>query len=108
MLQTVKYINSTNRAYGFNWPYLSFSGFGNFLLLINAFDTRLFHRIEIAPKDSKITICDTYITDTMELFVIILQNDKYKLFSLDLERDKKIDPNKAFYSFGEPILEYSE
>lgn len=44
----------------------------------------------------------------MELFVIILENEKYKLYSLDLERDKEIDSNKAYYSFGEPILEYTE
>ena len=38
-------------AFNIKWPYVSFSGLGNFLLLISVFSRKTLHRIEICPPE---------------------------------------------------------
>ena len=75
---------------------------------------------------------DTYITETTELFVLVLQNegygnaptpisvkngkkekimdntDVYKLFRIDLDVPDTKDFMKALYKCGEPIYQYKD
>ena len=39
----------------------------------------------MAPEDENITICDSYITDTYDLFILILSKETYKLYMIDLD-----------------------
>ena len=43
-------------------------------------------RIQIEPEDVKIQICQTFISNTHEVFIIIQKDDKYALKSLDLDQ----------------------
>ena len=67
------YIFSSLRAFSTSWPYVAFAGFSNYIILVNAFDRKFIQRIQLADDSQRITICDTYITDTYDLFVL-LQN----------------------------------
>ena len=46
-------------------------------------------RIQIAPEDEKIQVCQTFISNTHEVFILIQKGDKYIMKSLDLD---KINP----------------
>ena len=37
------YVNNAIRAFGFNWPYFSFSGLGNDIIVINCYDQEQIH-----------------------------------------------------------------
>jgi len=39
-IQYFEYIYTPIRAFSINWPYVAFSGLGNFLIIVNAFDRR--------------------------------------------------------------------
>ena len=60
------------RAQSTSWPYFAYSGFSNYLLLINAFNRKFIQRILVAEEHENVTICDTYISDTYDLFILIL------------------------------------
>lgn len=83
-------MNNAIRAFGFNWPYLSFSGLGNDILVINCYDHEQIHQVQIGKKEEKMTIIDTYITDTNDLFIAtqvkVQQVIKYKIFYIDLDK----------------------
>ena len=38
-------------AFNIKWPYVSFSGLENFLLLLSVFSRKTLHRIELCPPD---------------------------------------------------------
>ena len=61
------------------------------MLLINAFNAKYIERIQLAPEEESITICGSYITDSYDLFVLILNKNKYQLYMLDLD---KANPNE--------------
>lgn len=79
------YVYNPIRAFSINWPYVAFAGLGNHLMIVNAFDRRLMRRIQIAEDDIKIMICETYITDTYDLFIVVNEADMYKVFHIDLD-----------------------
>ena len=56
-IQYFEYIFTPVRAFSINWPYVAFSGLGNYLLIVNAFDRKQIRRIQIAEEDAHITIC---------------------------------------------------
>ena len=58
-------------SFSTNWPYSACTGYGNYLILVNAFDQKFIQRIQLADDSQKITVCDTFITDTYDLFVLI-------------------------------------
>jgi hypothetical protein len=87
------------RAFSVGWPYVAFSQNMNYILLINAFDKKVMHRIEIsAEKDSKMTILDSIIADTYDLFIFTEEINNsghhFKLYMLDLD---ETDPDKEGY-----------
>ena len=57
--EDIKYFDfsySPIRAFSINWPYFAFSGFNNYLVIVNAFDKRVLRRVQVAPKEEKLTI----------------------------------------------------
>ena len=109
------FIFSQMRAQSTSWPYFAYSSLSNYMLLVNAFNRKNIERIQLAPEDESITICDSYITDTYDLFVLILSKETYKLYMIDLDEananemdgDELIEVKKrSAYSITEPIFEY--
>jgi hypothetical protein len=99
------------RAQSTSWPYFAYTGFGNYMLLINTFNRKYIERIQLAPDSENITICDSYIADTYDLFILIFSNGRYKLYTVDLDKanpnEKMCDTNtRSQYSITEPIFEY--
>jgi hypothetical protein len=81
-----------------NWPYTCFAGIGNHLVIANAFEDYILHRICIYEGEEFFQICDTFISDTKDLYVMILQNSTYILYRLDLDAfNTKGKTNKEFY-----------
>jgi len=76
---------SAIRAFSSNWPYFSCAGFQNYLILINCFDSKFIQKIQLANERQNITICDSFISDTYDLFVLIQQDGEYKLYMVDLD-----------------------
>ena len=53
-LNMKSYIFSSVNAFSFNWPYITFSGLENFLLVINIFDRKQIYRLQLASIDEEI------------------------------------------------------
>jgi hypothetical protein len=51
------YIFSPLRAFSMCWPFIAFSGLGNYILLINAYESTKIRRIQVAEPHKSITIC---------------------------------------------------
>jgi len=92
-----------------NWPYVAFSSINNTLSIINVFERSQVHQIQLAADSENMEICDTYPTDTNDLFIMTSFGSKYKLFKFDLDdanpREQKAD-KKNVYHIGKPVLEY--
>jgi hypothetical protein len=80
-----KYVYSSVRAFSTNWPYITFSGLENFLLIVNVFDSKTFHRVQIGEDNEVLQICMTFITNTKDLFVVVKKDTKYEIHMLDLD-----------------------
>ena len=113
-MDDVKYMSykfSSISAFSTCWPYLVFSGLRNYIMIINSFNQKHIYRIQIAETDEKCKICQTFITDTMDLFVMTKKNGLYQLFELDLDKLNYLkygnDENDKHFKF-EQILEYYE
>jgi hypothetical protein len=73
------YVNNAIRAFGFNWPYFSFSGLGDDVIVINCYDHKQIHQVQLGDEDEKdetkqkksMDIVATYITDTNDLFIAV-------------------------------------
>lgn len=102
------------RAFSICWPFIAFSGLGNYILLINAYENTKIRRIQIADPDKSITICQTYVTETNDLFVCVQDDDMYKLYMMDLDYsiehefvDKASEGELEPYTF-KMILQYHD
>ena len=81
-------------AYSINWPYVTFSGLSNTLVIINAFERRMIHRIEIAPPHAqegsdnyeRACIEETCISDTKDLFILIRDQNHFLVYTIDLDK----------------------
>jgi hypothetical protein len=51
------YIYSSVRAFSSNWPYITFSGLENYLLLINIYRPKMLHRLQFAPLGENVMVC---------------------------------------------------
>ena len=65
------YIFSSVRAFYVNWPYVCFSGLQNYLLIVNVYDRKSLHRVATAQLNETIQVCETFISNTKDLFVVI-------------------------------------
>lgn len=69
-IQYFKYVHEVISAFCINWPYVTFSGLDMTLVIFNMYDKELVHRIQIAPKGVNMNICETFISDTKDLFAL--------------------------------------
>ena len=107
---------SAIRAFSTNWPYFACAGFQNYLILINCFDSKFIQKIQLANESQNITICDSFMSDTYDLFVLIQQDGEYKLHMVDLDAanvnefdgDDLNDEELTTYKIGEPIYQYNQ
>lgn len=95
------------------WPYVVLSGVSNYIFLVNAYDNSVLRRIQVARFDSKVSICETFITQTNDLFVLLLEEDVYSLYNIDLDDSNQFEHdaskflNEAQYKF-KLILSYKD
>ena len=69
------------------WPFICFQGLNNkSIMIIEAHDPDTVLNIEIPDNPEK--IIDTYITETNDLFVMVLNKENYNLYKLDLDPEK--------------------
>lgn len=77
---------------------MTFTGLSNFIILVNAFDRKTIRRIQVADEDAKITICETYITETNDLFAVIQEKDVFTLYKIDLDASNEFEHNTSDYN----------
>ena len=73
-------------AFSTCWPYICFSGLGPFMLISNVFNREHLHRIQIGDIGSNTLICDSFVSDTKDLFVMTLKDSKYMMYTIDLDK----------------------
>ena len=97
-------------AFSINWPYVAFSGLNSTLVVVNAFNRKMIHRIEM--PQTQILVLKTFITDTNDLFALALCQKHYLVYMIDLdESNVKENTTKSLgdlFNIGEPILKYHE
>ena len=69
----------------FKFPYITFGGYENYLIIINIFSQELIMRIEISLK-KHVRVRQTYITDTNDLFYVIIDDNEYLVYMIDLDQ----------------------
>lgn len=58
-------------AFTTNWPYVSFSGMEDYLVLFNMNAPDYVHRVQLGPPGERVIIEQTQITETYDLFAIV-------------------------------------
>lgn len=96
------YLYASVSAFSIKWPYVTFSGLENFIMLLSVFDRKKLHRIEVAPPGEAMKVCKTFITNTNDLFVVIRQEKYFKLITLNL------DEINEFENMGKSLEERAE
>ena len=92
-IEYFSYLYSSMTAFSFNWPFVAFSGLGNTLVVLNAFNRRMIHRIDLVDKDAfsnigryeRTLIEKTFISDTNDLFALVHREHHYLLYMIDLD-----------------------
>ena len=117
------YGNEALGALSIGWPYMAFTGLENDLMIWNAYNGGVLNRIKIADDEEQAVICSTYITNTNDLFIVIQEDQKFKLFMIDLdecnmmevdeeeEQDSLKDLNEKIqnlFRMNQRIFEYSK
>ena len=54
-------------------------------MLFNAFDRKYLRQIQIAPPAEEIRICESCVTETHDLFMVVQKRDKYIVYMVDLD-----------------------
>ena len=65
------------------WPYICFSGLENFLLVVNLYDRKNIQRIELDQE--KVQVCQTFISNSKDLFVVLRDKHNFMVKTLDLD-----------------------
>lgn len=118
-IEYFSYNYSFMSALSINWPFLAFSGLENTLVIINAFDRKMIHRIEMVHRHDfsidgfkQTKVEKTFITDTNDLFVLVNCSDHFLLYIIDLDfcnlKENKDRSLGDIYNLGKPILKYHE
>ena len=81
------------------WPYVVLSGLANFVLIVNAYDRKVLRRIQVGSRDAKITINETFITETMDLYVLIQEGDLYMLYHIDLDASNQFEHDASTFDY---------
>ena len=88
-------------AFYIGWPYIVFSGLGNFLIIVNTFNRTRLHRVQLAEESENIKICHSFISDTKDLYVVILKDHVYKLYTIDLDNLNEFENEKIKHKKSE-------
>ena len=75
-------------AFSINWPYVAFSGLNSSLVILNAYNRKMVHRINLGNENdrfNKTTILKTFITDTNDLFILVHSYKIYLVYKMDLD-----------------------
>ena len=78
-------MDASASAFSVGWPYITFTGLKNYLLIYNVFQPNVLNRIQIAPDDVSIQVMDTFITYTKDLFFVVRQEEKYIVYTMNLD-----------------------
>ena len=54
-------------------------------MLFNAFDRKYLRVIEVAPEATAMTILESFITNTNDLFFVIQKGPHYEVYLIDLD-----------------------
>lgn len=84
------------------------------MIIFNAFDQDVVHRVEICQPDKEVNICATYITNTRDLFVLVFvyESEQYCLYKIDLDKSNIREVDLAdlniseLYRIRDPLLIY--
>jgi len=108
-------MDASASAFSVGWPYITFTGLKNYLLIFNAFHQNILHRIQVAEDHESVQVVDTYITTTSDLYFVLRNDERYIVYTLDLDNlnsfERKPDPkrpkkaNGDLYDF-EKVFEY--
>ena len=85
-------------AFSLNWPYISFAGHDNLLVIANAYEGTFLHRIQVTESDKTLKICQTYLSDSKDLFILIHVSEKYRLYKIDLDESNIRELDDDAYS----------
>ena len=103
---------SPKQALSMKWPYITYSGIDKrYLLIINLYQKNQIHRVRL-PEENAIII-HTYITETNDLFVVVMTQDSYKIKFIDLDASNRreqddVTPHVLYNQFRfQDVLEYS-
>ena len=64
---------------------------GNNILIMNAFEKRVVRRVQVADKSAKVLISETFLTETKDLFIIVLDGSIYNLYMIDLDESNEYE-----------------
>jgi hypothetical protein len=104
----MSYKFSSISAFGTCWPYICFSGLGPYMLISNVFDREHLHRIQIGEEGKSCKICNSFISDTKDLFVMTLKDSKYMMYMLDLDKLNFFKNNKDVHFEFELMFQYDD
>lgn len=100
-------------AFSINWPYIAFSGLDMSLVIFNMYNKELVQRIQLAPEGVNINICQTFISDTKDLFALVYKDKMFHMYQIDLDKwnikefDGTDEEFKNLYQLDDPILRFS-
>lgn len=99
-------------AFSFTWPYITFSGPGQSLFIVNAYDPERYNCIEPSTDciSNGLVIRAMHVTDTYHLFALMFQNKKYYLYRFDLDFCNSFTSNpvdkKSCINMSEHLVAY--
>ena len=64
---------------------MAFSGLTNHIVVVNAFEMNIIHRIELGVPEKYVKIYQSFITNSKDLFVMVYMDKQYQLFKFDLD-----------------------
>ena len=104
----MSYTFSSISAFSTCWPYIVFSGLGPFVLVANVFNKEHLHRIQIGEVGKSCKICNSFISDTKDLFVMTLKDGKYMMYTLDLDNLNFFKKQEESHYAFKLIFEYDD
>ena len=74
------------QGFDFTWPYITYKGLHKYQYIFNANERNIIHRVEL-PRDV-VAVKKSFITELLDLFIVVETKHEYILFKIDLDRFK--------------------
>ena len=55
-------------------------------MIYNAYDGRVIQRVQVTEDGKEALICETFITNTNDLFIVTFEDPMYKVYNIDLDQ----------------------